>query len=369
MAELTATGVADAPWLQVAWQALRGLRARGAHAVLLHGAAGLGKKQLALQYAAALLCENPPTDGAACGECASCRLRLAGNHPDLRVIVPDTLALLRPAGSAAAADEDDSGVVEPPADGGGERKEKRVSREIRIEQVRALLDFAGVTAHRGGLRVVVLAPAAALNAPAANALLKMLEEPPAGMVFVLATDALDPVLPTIRSRCVLLRVAAPSWAQAAEWLAARGIADPQQRLAASGGAPWLASQEEGGERFDPALSGMLLDLLAQGPRLAAAEVAARVPKTLETGPALALLQRWGWDLLALRAGGRVRYHRARASALAQCAEALPSTAVLAWLGELARQKRAADHPLNAKLVLESVLLAYIDLWRKAPARS
>jgi DNA polymerase-3 subunit delta' len=370
MAELNAPSTLQAPWLQDAWQALRGLQTRSAHAVLLHGAAGLGKKQLALDYAAGLLCEAPGAGGAACGQCAGCRLCLAGNHPDLRVVVPDSLAALRPASSAGAdADEEDSPGLESAVDAGAERKDKRVSREIRIEQVRALLDFVNVAAHRAGMRVIVLAPAEALNTAAANALLKMLEEPPAATVFVLTCDALDPVLPTIRSRCVLLRVAAPSWPQAAAWLATLGVTDGAQRLAATGGAPWPAALEEGADPLDAAARALLLDLLGQGPRLAAADVVARVPKTIDTAGALSLLQRWGWDLLALQSGSSLRYHAAQLIVLTRLAALMTPSALLNWLATLGQLRRSAEHPLNVKLVLESALLAYIHLWRAVPARS
>ena len=81
------------------------------------------------------------------------------------------------------------------------RRPARPARKSRSSRCAALLDFCGVGSHRGGVRVVVLYPAEALNIAAANALLKTLEEPPAGVVFLMVSARIDRLLPTIISRC------------------------------------------------------------------------------------------------------------------------------------------------------------------------
>ncbi len=108
-----------------------------------------------------------------------------------------------------------------------------------IDQVRKISDFLAISSHRGGRRVVMLLPAEALNAPAANALLKMLEEPPHGVAFLAVSDQLDAVLPTILSRCVLLRAPIPSRAQALAWLQSNGVERAETKLAEAGGAPLM----------------------------------------------------------------------------------------------------------------------------------
>jgi DNA polymerase III subunit delta' len=92
-------------------------------------------------FAAELLCESPLEQASACGDCHSCRLLAAGNHPDLRVVVPDALAERRPA-SASEADETSASSGEPAA------SKTKPSREIKIDQVRELAVLFGVTAHR-----------------------------------------------------------------------------------------------------------------------------------------------------------------------------------------------------------------------------
>lgn len=350
------------PWHGAAWAALRSLHAREVHAILLHGAAGIGKKSLALDFAQSLLCESPDAQGHACDACGGCILVLSGSHPDLRIVVPDAMAELR--GPEASVDETadieaetEDGVPSLPKearDGG-----KKASREIRIEQVRALADFFGVSTHRGGARVSVLAPAESLNQASANALLKMLEEPPPATRFVLISDSLDDVLPTIRSRCVLQRVAAPDRAVALQWLREQGVDDPEERLAAAGGAP-LAAIEESERQLDEATRSGLLALLAQGPSLPPAEVAARVPRTLPLPAAITLFQRWGWDLLAYRAAERVRYHPRHKASIARIAAASTTEGLLGWLRSLGQMQATSSHPLNARLVVEAALFSYLE---------
>ena len=365
------------PWHASSWQALQPLRERGVHALLLHGAAGIGKKSLALDLARATLCESRASDGRACGACAGCLLTAAGNHPDLRIVVPDTLAEWRAAAADEASADDEAGAEEGEAEPVAGGKTKRISREIRIEQVRALADFVATSTHRGGSRVVLLAPAELLNTASANALLKMLEEPPPGSLFVLVADALDDVLPTIRSRCVLARVPAPQRDVALTWLrqqlaqpsAGAAPIDAESSLAAAGGAPLLALAQAGGADLDADARAVLAELLGRGAQLTAAEVAGRVPKSIAVAPALALLQRWGWDLLALstlRTATAVRYHPREASALARVARQTEAGAVLAWLARLGAQRATQEHPLNARLVIEAVLLDYIACFQPVP---
>jgi len=363
------------PWHATAWLALQPLRARGVHAVLLHGAAGIGKKSLAIDLARAALCEAPRPDGHACGACAGCLLAEAGSHPDLRIVVPDTLADWRSAAVDEGEETDGAGAGEsadfaPPEERQSEGeaavggKAGRRSAQILLDQVRALAPFLATSTHRGGSRVVVLAPAEALRTEAANALLKMLEEPPPCSLFVMATDAPDEVLPTIRSRCVLVGVATPAHSEALAWLRTQPLEDPESALAEAGGAPLVALA---GGRLDGDTSKALWELLARGPLLTPAQVVAQVPKGVPVGPALALLQRWGWDLLAfsmVRSPSVVRYHPRQSALLGRLSDQCETDALLTWLAQLSGDRRAQDHPLNARLVIEAALLDYIACFRR-----
>lgn len=354
------------PWQSALWTQLADWRERLPHALLLHGGRGIGKRHLAAAFAQLLLCEAP-RGALACGTCASCQLIAADNHPDFRRLMPAADLPVRD----DASDEGEEGADPFEAAAPAGKSKKPPSREIVIDQVRRLADFLGVSSHRGGRRVVLLAPAEALNVYAANALLKILEEPPPGAVFVGVSDRIDAVLPTIRSRCVLLRAPTPAWADALRWLAGQGIEDAEARLAEAGGAPMTPVAEETLDerrRLDPAVRDALLTVLARGPAATPADVLAAVPREVAVGPAIRLFQRWGWDLLAERAAQRVRYHPGQKRALATLARAVDPPRLVEWLQALAEAQAVSEHPLNARLAVEQALLGYLDALHPEPAR-
>ena len=347
------------PWQDTLWSQLVGWRERLPHALLLHGGRGIGKCQLVKAFAQLLLCETP-VDAVPCGRCAGCRLVAADNHPDLR--------WLTPAASMPSREDADASTEDSQGDQSETRSSKgaKPSREIVIDQVRKISEFLSVSSHRGGRRVVLLLPAEALNAPASNALLKMLEEPPPGAVFLAVSDQLDSVLPTILSRCVLLRAPIPSRAQALAWLQSIGVERAEGRLAEAGGAPvGLAEETTPDQRqaLDPALHEALIRLLTRGPALTGAQIVSSVPKDIAAAPAIRLLQRWGWDLLAERLAGRVRYYPQHQREFASLARAIEPSRVVEWAAALAQTQAVSDHPLNARLVVESALLGYADAMR------
>jgi DNA polymerase III subunit delta' len=303
------------------------------HAMLLHGPAGTGTGRFAAALAAALLCESPAPDGRACGRCGACGWVSAGTHPDLRL-----LSLL----------VDDDG---------------KVARELKIEQVRALADFLVVGGHRGGRRVVVIDPADALNTVTANALLKTLEEPGDGLMFLLVSARPDALPATIRSRCQARALGAPVPAVASAWVQAQtGCTAPDAAswLAMSGGAPLDALAFA--EPAQATAYRTLLDTLAGLPD-ASPELAADALQRVDARLWLPVLQRWLVDIARCVAGGEPRYFQARAPRLAELARRTdPGAVALAGRG-LAAQRRLIEHPLNARLYCEASLDCYLATFR------
>lgn len=348
------------PWQENLWSQMVGWRERLPHALLLHGGRGIGKRHLAKAFAQLLLCETPADGGAPCGQCAGCQLVAADNHPDLRWLTP---AASMPNRDDADVNGEDSQVDQSEA---RSSKGAKPSREIVIDQVRKISEFLSISSHRGGHRVVLLMPAEALNAPASNALLKMLEEPPPGTLFLAVSDQLDAVLPTILSRCVLLRAPSPSRTHALAWLRSIGVDGAEARLAEAGGAPVGIAEETAPEQrqaLDPGLHELLLKLLARGAALTGAQIVSSVPKDIAVAPAIRLLQRWGWDLLAERLAGRVRYYPQHQREVSTLARAIEPSRVVDWAAALAQTQAVSDHPLNARLVVESALLGYAEAMR------
>lgn len=309
-----------------------------AHALLVRGPKGIGKQALGLALAQALLCEKPAPGGLACGQCSSCGWFGGGSHPDFRMLVP-------PLDSEPAAEAEDA-----PA----KSKEAKSSPWISIEQVRELHDFIHVSSHRGGRKVIVVSPAEALNVAAANALLKNLEEPPPQTHFILISHRPHRLMRTIISRCRQLSLPVPPRPVAAEWLAERGVKDPEVALAQASGAPLLALEMVEGD----ALAGRpeFLRTLASGDLdpLAAAEVFRDLP--LEQF--INWLQKWTCDIVEQRMLGRIRYNPDFSRELTQIAKRVDPLAALRLHRKLVREQRNIHHPLNARLYMESAFFAY-----------
>jgi len=317
----------DLPWLLAPLQALRE-HARG-HALILHGGAGSGVFELALRVAQAWLCEQPP---GPCGHCPSCHLVTAHSHADLRVLLPETVQ--QAIGWNAGDAENDAG------DGDGKAR-KKPSREIKVEAVRQAIDWAHTSSGRGRGKVLVMFPADAMNMVAANALLKTLEEPAAGLRLLLCTDDPERLLPTIRSRCQRIRLDPPGQAEALQWLAGQGVKQPEVLLRASGGEP-LSALALGAE-----------GLTAEAWTALPGQVAAGDGRTLAALPparVVRILQQICHDAMAAAAGAPPRFFPPGTVPAGADWRALGD-----WSRALARTARHDEHPWNAGLLSEALL--------------
>lgn len=338
------------PWQGESWLQLRQMGERLPHAILFHGPVGIGKRQFAESFAQSLLCETPAADGHACGQCASCGWFIQYSHPDYRRVRPEAL-------DEAEGSEDESDGEE--ADGKKGSKTRAPSKEIKIDQIRALADFMNVSTHRQGKRVVVLYPAEALNMASANALLKTLEEPPPDTVFLLVSNGLDRLLPTILSRCRKFALSMPAPADALAWLQQQGVTDAEVWLAEQGGAPLLAHElAQSGSREEME---EFLGQLARPSIEGALKTAERLQKT-PVAQQVEWLQRWLYDLFSVKLSGKIRYYPKYGKELAALG-ARADTAALMHALQAARERRAiADHPLAPKLFIEDMLLDYSRLY-------
>jgi hypothetical protein len=185
------------------------------HAVLLAGPRGVGKTTLALDLAAGLSCEAPDPADRPCRGCRGCRMVDHGNHPDVH--------RLGPAGPG------DQIVI------GGHGS--------RPAGVRDLVTALALLPVEGGARVAVIERADRMNEDAQTALLKTLEEPPAGVTIVLCADEEERLLPAVRSRCARVRLGPVRTRDIELILAEHGVADAPTaaRLGRlSGGLPGVA---------------------------------------------------------------------------------------------------------------------------------
>ena len=314
---------------------------RPPHGLLFKGTKGIGKFDLTMNFAQSLLCQQPDKAGFACGQCPSCHWFSQGSHPDFRLLQSESL-------SQDAEESDDF----KPASG------KKPSKQISVDQVRGLADFSGMSAHQGGRRVVVIHPAEAMNTNAANALLKNLEEPPPGLLFILVSHKPQQLLPTILSRCLSFTLPAPDAESAMRWLAQQGVKNPAEALAASGFAPLQAIQLD--EQLGSEERDKLLRAVRQPAALDVFALAEALQKT-EQVVVVQWLQQWSYDLSAMKLAGRLRYHPGEEAVVRKLVETIAPLNLARLQSYLQGAKREAQHTLNPKLFLESLLFSYRQL--------
>jgi DNA polymerase-3 subunit delta' len=307
------------PWLRAPLDEV--LQRQRGHALLVHGAPGIGALEFGLVLAQARLCEAN-SGPRPCGRCASCRLVQSRSHPDLKLRVPEDLALA--IGWPIVFDE-----------------KRKPSRQIRIDEVREAIDWIVTTPARAGAKVLVIHPAEAMNETAASALLKTLEEPPASAQIVLLAAEPGTLMPTVRSRCQQVVLPLPSPEAALGWLAAEGVADAAVMLAGAGGRPLDA--------LALARSGVTGAIWASLPR----SVARGQPGALAGWPVprvVDALQKLCHDAMVVAVGGAPRFFPDDAVPAHASLQALRT-----WQRSLLRVSRDADHPWSEPLLVESLV--------------
>ena len=319
-------------WQKAQWNSVMQRRDKLPHALLLRGRLGIGKHDFAVGLTHALLCQQSKDSQPACGICASCQWLKEGAHPDFKLIAPE---------------EDSVGE--------GETK-KKVSKksQITVSQIRQLYDYLSLTTHQvGGLRIILISPAETLNLASANALLKMLEEPPSNTVFILVSNQSQRLLPTIISRCQVLDLPIPSSQDAIEWLNSQHIEKAEIALQYAGGAPLqavrIAEQLNDNDKIIKQLAlGDRLDPFVSAPLLA----------TLGMDKALDVIQKWTFDLLSYKLVRELRYHGQYVNALQVLCKSVNLSGLLRFQRSLDDAKKTANHPLNNEMQLENILLQY-----------
>jgi DNA polymerase III subunit delta' len=331
-------------WQSNQWQHLT-QRASLPHALLLRGRAGTGKHDFALALSQALLCSSQNSDKinadkTACNTCPSCVWFAEGGHPDFKLISPE---------DAETSEETTSAP----------KKKSAKKSQISVAQIRQLIDYLSLSSHQvNAKRVIVISPAETLNIASANALLKMLEEPPANTLFLLVSSQPQRLLPTIISRCQAIDMPLPASADALTWLNQQGVKNAENVLNLAGGAPLLALQiAEDGDALT-----MLSRHLSQGEKLDAFACA-----PLFTGlgmeRALDTLQKWVFDLTACKLAQSLHYHLSHHNALQALCKSVNLQALLRFQQQLVEAKKLANHPLNNELQLENILLQYTQLFK------
>lgn len=324
------------PWQTDQWQQLMRAKSekRLPHALLFAGIAGTGKAQFAEHLTRALLCQKPEAcfknDDKDIFECHACRLVAGRVHPNVQWVEPE-----------------------------------KPGHAIKVDQVRAVSEFVSQSSLQGEYRVVIINPANNMNASAANALLKTLEEPSSGALLILVSDQSAQLPATILSRCQRIIFPRPASALAMSWLKARLPADsvdPELLLRVAHGAPLSALKLlEGG------VLTLRQDLFAALYGLVRKTVdPVKTAANFQDGDTLTILDfllAWLLDLLRLQLSGDVdrilnKDHEAQLSELKLATGLTENTRLLVYLQQVRRQLCAGLN-LNKQLVLESILIRWM----------
>ncbi len=309
---------------------------RVSHAYLFAGPSGVGRREAALAFAQLLNCEHPSQD--ACGECQSCKLIATGHHPDVRMIDLERGLLLDPEDSTKTG--------------------------VGLKQVLALRREVVYPPYQGRWKVYIIADAETMTTEAANSLLKVLEEPPPHVVLILIAESVVSLLPTVVSRCQLLRFsfvpsAAIEQALADRFNVPRGRARFLAALAGGrlGRAVTWATSEDALQ-----LREMMLDLLQRlehiDPleRLDAAEALAKEKETLPELLEIALF--WYRDLLVWQetADESLLINLDRKEAIAALAGTVPPAVLSQRIDAVEEAKEALRRNVHPRLALETLFL-------------
>ncbi len=319
------------PWNRPQAERLMAAPQRLPHALLLAGPAGLGKNTFGLHLAQWLLCAQP-LPGGACGDCHGCRLYQAGSHPDLA-------------------------RVGPPEDG----------KAILVDQIRALGEFLHLTPHIAIHKVVLLAPAEAMNLNAANALLKLLEEPPAGSYLILIATQLSRLPATLRSRCTRVEFRPPVRDQGLAWLQTQwpNPGEAELLLELAQGAPLRALELAKTDYLQQRLQ-LMDDILGLSMGKTDPLVCAARWKTLGAGSCLTWLEGWIGSLikLSMAPGGETGVDVAAKERLQALQKQLNLRHLFQFLERVVESKNLLSGPLDELLLLEDLLIRWTRLTRR-----
>ncbi len=302
------------------------------HAYLFTGAPGVGRRSLALEFAQAINCVNPPAPGEACGLCSICRHIAFQQQADLHVVSPE------PQGGM-----------------------------IKVDQIRDLQRSLVLTPYEASYRIALLLNFHRANANAQNALLKTLEEAPRKVILLLTANSAESLLPTISSRCEILRLRPTSIETLSKALEERA-ALPKEKVALyahiANGRPGIALRLANDPKSDNNRAHWIdtfHELLASSIRQKM-KVSETMVKEKNNEPLSEILQVWtsyARDILLFQQGNENKVVNSdHAQEISSYAQKYNQQQVLALIEELMRALELVEINANARLLMDNLFLQF-----------
>jgi DNA polymerase-3 subunit delta' len=301
------------------------IQKRNFGALLLHGAANSGRSELTNELIQFALCQSPQTLHA-CGQCSSCILWREGNHPDIVLLAADN-------------------------------SEERKTLQIKVEQVREVIDFASKSRHLSACKIIHLPDAEQLNISSANALLKVLEEPAPDCIFILQANNINKLLATIKSRCFKYQLNYPAWDDALKLVIENNPDNAEFWLRYFNGEPLFTPPFENHELIQ-----LKATLLKPGVDAIFALSKDLDPKRVGMASLLDFMLKWLSDLFLVKHGNNADYFVSDTSAMQGLAAKINNDKLFALQEDLVFLSRWSEHPLNHKLQFENILFKYQQIY-------
>lgn len=316
------------PWQQATWLKLIQNWQKEANAWLFFGRKHIGKFDFVTYYAKALLCENTlPSTNYPCEKCQSCHLFNQNSHPDLYLLRPEN-----------ASSETSKSLG-----------------QIKIDAIRRLTEKLQLSSYLGGCKVVIIETAEAMTIQAANALLKILEEPPEKTIFLLISNQKDRLLATIRSRCKQVALPLPTLEQTVNYLNPTGDATlTMQQVVFHGGVPFYNAD------FPESLYNEFLTFMCSPRILMCLDFSKRYEQEIKS---LDLffdwLYKWIVDLTLINNNMNIKFNLNITEQLEKIKNNYPLPKLFKLLDSVNEQAKYKNHPLNTRLQIESLLMEYL----------
>ena len=314
------------PWQEKAWIKLNQGIAKKHHAYLFTGPLGSGLERFGNAFAESLICRNLTHTSHACGVCQDCQW-ISSEHPNLKVLSNES--------------------------------EEGSSKNISIESIRNLKKFLELSSHTvGGKKVILINNAESLTLNAANALLKILEEPPANSYLIMTTENISSLLPTILSRCVMIKSPTPSIEEAASFLKMEGFEKLCSQLPLFSNLPLEVIAHQGNyEQFKA-----MINEFEKGRNFELMSIESKWI-TGDFTQTISLLQKWLYDIFLFKMTTKFHFFESKKENIKKLSEAADISKLLNLLKSVNKIKLISNKPINKDIAFDNLMVEYRNVFK------